>query len=211
MLVLHGDGNRNWRIIATDGRPLAQPADVVSSYYGTSVGRWTGDTLVVDSVGYNEKFWFHAAGLPHTEALHLTERFTRTDLSTLKYEVTVDDPRTELKPWTMNYDAVDPEPGTSGVFLRGEDVMMRRTLGIVDHHYTAVLLASVPALAHHSFDAEYDSNKVATIAGFVTKARWQNPHAFVYIDAQPSGAVKSFRVEMGRPTRSCAAGGRRTR
>ena len=103
VLVLHGDGNRNWRIIATDGRPLAQPADVVSSYYGTSVGRWNGDTLVVDSVGYNEKFWFHAAGLPHTDALHLTERFTRTDLSTLKYEVTVDDPRTYSKPWTMTY------------------------------------------------------------------------------------------------------------
>jgi hypothetical protein len=103
VLVLHGDGNRNWRIIATDGRPLAQPADVVSSYYGTSVGRWNGDTLVVDSVGYNEKFWFHPAGIPHTEALHLTERFTRTDLSTLKYEVTVDDPRAYSKPWTMNY------------------------------------------------------------------------------------------------------------
>jgi len=103
VLVLHGDGNRNWRIVATDGRPLAQPADVVSSYYGTSVGRWNGDTLVVDSVGYNEKFWFHAGGLPHTEALHLTERFTRTDLSTLKYEVTVDDPRAYSKPWTMTY------------------------------------------------------------------------------------------------------------
>jgi hypothetical protein len=103
ILVLHGDGDRNWRIIYTDGRPLAHPADVVSSYYGTSVGRWEQDTLVVDSVGYNEKFWFTGAGLPHTEALHLTERFTRTDLGTLKYEATVDDPRTYTRPWTMNY------------------------------------------------------------------------------------------------------------
>jgi hypothetical protein len=72
---------------------------------------------------------------------------------------------------------------------------MRRTLTVL-----AVLLASVPALAHHSFDAEYDSNKVANIAGFVTKVDWQNPHAFVYIDAaEPSGVVKSFRVEMGPP------------
>jgi hypothetical protein len=103
ILVLLGDGDRNWRIIYTDGRPLGQPADVVSSYYGSSVGRWDKDTLVVDSVGYNEKFWFLSAGLPHTEALHLTERFTRTDLSTMKYDVTVDDPRTYTKPWNASW------------------------------------------------------------------------------------------------------------
>ena len=74
--------------------------------------------------------------------------------------------------------------------------MMRRTLTVL----AAVILAGGAALAHHSFDAEYDSNKVATIAGFVTKVDWQNPHAFVYIDAaEPTGVVKSFRVEMGPP------------
>ncbi len=103
ILVLLGDGDRNWRIIYTDGRPVAQPADVVASYYGTSVGHWDKDTLVVDSVGYNEKFWFLSGGLPHTEALHLTERFTRADLATLKYDVTIDDPRTYTKPWTAHW------------------------------------------------------------------------------------------------------------
>ena len=64
----------------------------------------------------------------------------------------------------------------------------------------ALLLSSVPVLAHHSFDAEYDSNKVATISGFVTKVDWQNPHAFVYVDVtEQGGAVKSYRVEMGPP------------
>ena len=63
-----------------------------------------------------------------------------------------------------------------------------------------VLAAAVPAIAHHSFDAEYDTNKVTTISGFVTKVDWQNPHAFVYIDAaDEKGVVKSFRVEMGPP------------
>jgi hypothetical protein len=103
ILVLFGDGDRNWRIIYIDGRPQGQPADVVSSYYGSSVGRWERDTLVVDSVGYNEKFWFMNGGLPHTEALHLTERFTRTDMNRLKYDVTVDDPRTYTKPWNASY------------------------------------------------------------------------------------------------------------
>ena len=63
-----------------------------------------------------------------------------------------------------------------------------------------VVLAVVPALAHHSFDAEYDSKKVATITGFVTKVDWVNPHAFVFIDSKDeSGAVVSFKIEMGPP------------
>jgi hypothetical protein len=101
ILVLLGGGDRNWRAIYTDGRPLAQGDDLVLTYYGTSVGHWEGkDTLVVESVGFNERFWMSAGGLPHTEALKLTERFSRPDFNTLKYEVTVDDPRTYSKPWS---------------------------------------------------------------------------------------------------------------
>ena len=100
ILVLLGGGDRNWRIIYTDGRPQGLPAEVVPSYYGNSVGHWEKDTLVVDSIGYNERFWLTAGGLPHTEGLHLVERFTRTGLNTLKYEVTVDDPRTYTRSWT---------------------------------------------------------------------------------------------------------------
>ena len=63
-----------------------------------------------------------------------------------------------------------------------------------------VVLAAAPALAHHSFDAEYDSKKVATISGFVTKVDWVNPHAFVFLDSKDeSGAVVSFKIEMGPP------------
>ena len=61
-------------------------------------------------------------------------------------------------------------------------------------------LLSLPALAHHSFDAEYDSSKTMTITGFVTKVDWVNPHAFVYLDSKDDkGVVRSFRVEMGPP------------
>lgn len=100
ILVLLGGGNRNWRVIHTDGRPQEPAAEAVLTFYGTSVGRWEKDTLVVESTGYNERFWFTNGGLPHTEALRLVERFSRPSLGTLRYEVTVDDPRTYTRPWT---------------------------------------------------------------------------------------------------------------
>jgi hypothetical protein len=100
ILVLLGGGDRNWRVIYTGGRSQGQADEVVRSYYGNSVGHWDKDTLVVDSIGFNEKFWFSNGGLPHTEALHLVERFSRPDLNTLKYEVTVDDPWTYTRQWT---------------------------------------------------------------------------------------------------------------
>jgi hypothetical protein len=100
ILVLLGGGDRNWRIVYTDGRPPAIAAEAVLTYYGTSTARWEKDTLTVEAVGFNERFWLTNGGLPHTEALRLTERFTREGMGTLKYEVTVDDPRTYTRPWT---------------------------------------------------------------------------------------------------------------
>lgn len=99
ILVLLGGGNRNWRVIHMDGRPLGAAAEAVLGYYGTSVGRWEKDTLVVDSVGFNERFWFARGGLPHTESLHLIERFTRTSLNSLRYDVTIDDAGAYTRRW----------------------------------------------------------------------------------------------------------------
>ena len=99
ILVLLGGGNRNWRVIYTDGRAQGQADEVVRGYYGNSVAHWEDDTLVVDTIGFNERFWMTAGGLPHTEALHLAEHISRPDFNTLKYEVTVDDPRTYTRPW----------------------------------------------------------------------------------------------------------------
>jgi hypothetical protein len=100
ILVLLGGGNRNWRVIYTDGRPSGQAAEAVLGYYGTSVGRWEKDTLVVEAVGFNERFWLTSGGLPHTEALRLVERFTRVNLQTLRYEVTIDDAGAYTRSWT---------------------------------------------------------------------------------------------------------------
>jgi hypothetical protein len=94
-------GPHTYRIIYMDGR--THPKDLVPSYYGHSIGRWEGDTLVVDSVGFNEKFWMDREGSPHTEQLHLIERFTRTDFNTMRYEVTVDDSGAYTASWTGGF------------------------------------------------------------------------------------------------------------
>ncbi len=95
VFVLLGGGNRNRRTIYTDGRKHVgqiQGNDDNPLFYGHGVARWEGDTFVVDNRGFNEEFWFDNGGLPHTEQLQLTERFTRVDMGTMRYEVTIDDP-----------------------------------------------------------------------------------------------------------------------
>lgn len=101
--LLFGGGNRNWRVIFMDGREPPNVDEVVGTYFGYSTGRWEGDTLVVTSTGFNDRFWFSNGGLPHTEALRLTERFSRPSHDTLHYEVTVDDPHTYTRPWTAEW------------------------------------------------------------------------------------------------------------
>lgn len=78
------------------------PDDVLPSYMGNSVGRWEGDTLVVDVIGFNDKTWLAGAGTFHTEALHVTERFTRVDNDQINYDVTVEDPNVLTKPWILH-------------------------------------------------------------------------------------------------------------
>jgi hypothetical protein len=92
-------GAHVWRNIWMDGR--SQPQDPNPTYLGYSVGKWEGDTLVVDTVGMNDRTWLDAAGHQHGEKLHVTEKFTRTDSNTLKIEATIDDPDYYTKPWTV--------------------------------------------------------------------------------------------------------------
>jgi hypothetical protein len=106
VFVLIGGGNNNFRIMYLDGRGHAGQVggdDDNPLYYGRSVGKWEGDTLVMDTRGFNEDFWFTNGGLPHTEQLKLVERFTRETFDTLKYEVTVDDPGAYTRPWSNSW------------------------------------------------------------------------------------------------------------
>jgi hypothetical protein len=103
IIMLHEEFN-HYRQIFTDGRPL--PVDPQPAWFGYSVGKWEGDTLVVDSTGFNDLSWLDDPGHPHTEALHIIERFRRTDFGHLENRVTIDDPKTYTKPWsaTIHFD-----------------------------------------------------------------------------------------------------------
>ena len=92
-------GPHSWRVVYMDGRPHPKKEDLRPTYFGHSVGRWDGDTLVIDSVGFNEKQWLVGA-YPTTSQLHLTERISRPSLRTLQYEATIDDPGAYTKPWS---------------------------------------------------------------------------------------------------------------
>ena len=98
------EGNiHSYRQIFMDGRK--HPADPDPTWYGHSIGSWDGDTLVVDTVGYNDKFWFDFAGHPHSEMLHTIERYTRTDAATLVIETTIDDPVMYTKTFKVTFTA----------------------------------------------------------------------------------------------------------
>jgi hypothetical protein len=94
-------GPHTFRTIYMDGR--AHPVKPTPTYYGHSIGWWEGDTLVVDTVGYNESFWLDRRGLPHTDKLHTVERFTRTNQAQVRYEVMVEDTGAYTAPWKATF------------------------------------------------------------------------------------------------------------
>lgn len=100
VFILSGGSTRPWREIHLDSE---HPEYVNPSYFGHSVGHWEGDTLIVDTIGFNERFWIHREGYPHTESLHLVERISRPKMDTLRYEITIDDPEAYTQPWSTEW------------------------------------------------------------------------------------------------------------
>ena len=133
-------GPHTYRTVYMDGR--THPTNLTPSYYGHSVGWWEGDTLNVDTIGYNENFWLDRRGMPHTEALHTLEKFTRTDSATIKYDVTVNDPGAYTAPWTTTFN-LRRETGTelfeyvcqqanyAGELMVGDQKSVNRTTTII--------------------------------------------------------------------------------
>ena len=94
------EGYNHYRQIFLDGRPLPTPTQ--PSYMGYSIGRWEGDTLVVETNGLNDQGWLDMEGHPQTETTHITERFRRRDFGHIDLQLTIDDPKAYTKPWSAN-------------------------------------------------------------------------------------------------------------
>lgn len=97
------------RQVFADGRKL--PDDPTPTWMGYSVARWDGDTFVIDTAGYNDRTWLDFTGHPHSDALHVTERFRRTDFGHMQLSMTFEDPKAYKQPWTINV-AINLVPDT---------------------------------------------------------------------------------------------------
>jgi hypothetical protein len=102
MIVIMYESDGTHRQIYTDGRIL--PKEVAQpSWLGYSAGKWDGDTLIVETAGFNDKTWLDLSGHPHSEALHITERYHRRDFGHLDVEMTFDDPLMYTQPFTIKF------------------------------------------------------------------------------------------------------------
>jgi hypothetical protein len=109
MFILHEGNIHTYRQIFMDGRK--HPAELDPTWFGHSIGWFDNDTLVIDTVGFNDKFWFDHVGHPHTEQLHTIERWTRLDLGRMENRVTIDDPGAYSRPWDVTFMARLQAPG----------------------------------------------------------------------------------------------------
>ena len=103
ILMIFEGATHIWREIYMDGRPHPEGDALNPTYLGHSVGHWEGDTLVVDVVGFNEQTWMDYYGHPHTDMLHVVERFSRPTKNQLRYEAVYDDPGAYTKPFTVRW------------------------------------------------------------------------------------------------------------
>jgi len=120
VLAMLFEGNiHSYRQVFLDGR--GHPQDLDPSWYGHSIGAWDGDTLAINSTGFNDKFWFSGAGHPHTTQLHVIERWRRRDLGNLDQEITITDPGAYTKPWIIKRNATLYANGELQEYICNED------------------------------------------------------------------------------------------
>ncbi|HET9359962.1 MAG TPA: hypothetical protein VFO58_09435 [Vicinamibacterales bacterium] len=100
-VVVLSEGANPHRVIYTDGR--THPVDPIPTWLGYSVGKWEGNTLVVDTRGFNDRTWLDASGHARTEAMRITERYRRRDFGHMEVELTIDDPGAYTRPFSIRY------------------------------------------------------------------------------------------------------------
>jgi hypothetical protein len=159
--LLYESGTGRYRQIYMDGRKL--PDDPNPTWLGYSVGHWEGDTLVVESAGFNDRTWLDRAGHPHSESLRVTERFQRIDFGHIRYQITFNDPETLTKPLTVSL-AVNYRPDTDML----ENVCNENNRDKV--HMVGIATTGVPVneaiLARYIGKYEF-SDGSRTVAGFM--------------------------------------------
>jgi hypothetical protein len=96
LIVIMYESQTLFRQIFTDGR--SHPQDPEPTWLGYSIGRWDGDALVVETIGFNDKTWLDGLGHPHSDAMKLTERFRRPTFGAMSIEITIDDPKAYTQP-----------------------------------------------------------------------------------------------------------------
>src|SRR5678815_5632413 len=99
VVILYEEFN-HYRQVFTDGRDF--PQSMNPAWFGYSIGKWEGETFIVDTRGFNDRSWLDDPGHPHTEAMRVTEKFTRRDFGHLEIQITIDDPKAYTRPWTVN-------------------------------------------------------------------------------------------------------------
>jgi hypothetical protein len=178
--LLYESGTGRYRQIYLDGRKL--PKDPHPTWLGYSVGRWEGDTLVVESAGFNDRTWLDRAGHPHSENLRVTERFRRVDFGHIQLQITFEDPHTLTKPLslslTMNY-AADTD--------MLENVCNENNRDLVHLVGTANAAVTLSPAVLEKYVGRYDFREGSrTVAGFMgTKQNVSLLNGQLYLNALP--------------------------
>ena len=119
------ENNNRWRVVHTDGRPHKSKEEQEPLYNGDMVGRWEGDTLIIDTISIDERTWIRD-GWFHSDALRVIERFRRPSMNYLEHQFTIEDPKVLTKPWTSNWNrytlSVNDEDLTENFCTNNEQV-----------------------------------------------------------------------------------------
>jgi hypothetical protein len=96
----YGGGNNEYRTIPIDGRQRSELDMSLTTFYGVSLGKWEGDTMVIDSINFDDSTWLGRGGFFHSTSMHIVERLTRVG-NEIHYDMTIEDPEVLLEPWVM--------------------------------------------------------------------------------------------------------------